>query len=205
MKMIFTVLAFITIIVVFTIILMKTTEAKKIKLNRENLMKQFSAISKGQQLGAIETQSLINGLTPLAENGDTDAQVRLGIIYIGTETSLPDIPKALSWFQKASDSGNPIGQTAMGEYYLNSDVSKGVALIKLAAESGYAPAQMLYGDLFFEGRGVDVDYRKAHMWYVSAIERVPHCEAILPELEHAVIKKALEDKCAKASAMLTGN
>lgn len=202
--MIFAVLAFI-VIVVFTIIQIKTTEAKKLKLNRENLMKQFSSISQGKRLGAIEIQSIIDGLTPLAENGDTDAQVRLGIIYIGTENSLPDIKKALYWFQKASDSGNPIGQTAIGEYYLNSDVPRGVTLIKLAAESGYAPAQMLYGDLFFEGRGVDVDYRKAHMWYASAIERVPHCEAILPGLEHAVIKKALEEKCAKASAMLTGN
>ncbi len=194
---------FCSALLLLSIILIISRSGQDKKSDHDEIMAQASLLCRGEESETIEVNKLIDRLSVFAENGDDDAQVMLGIIYIGTQKTLPEVNKAIYWFQKAADSGNPVGQTALGEYYLKkADTAKGIMLIKSAAESGYAPAQMLYGDLFFNGTGCNVDYQKAYTWYTTAIEQIPYYEAVLPGLDHPAIKKSLKEKAEKALEML---
>jgi TPR repeat protein len=70
-----------------------------------------------------------------AEQGDAEAQFRLGSMYLGADTpsSQHRYVDAAEWFAKA-------------------------------AEQGHVGAQSMLGSLYFTGRGVPRDYVKAYMW-----------------------------------------
>lgn len=75
----------------------------------------------------------------MAEQGDAEAQLTLGIVYRDGSDGLPqDYTEAVKWFHKA-------------------------------AEQKIAMAQFNLGQLYENGHGVPQDYVKAHMWYNVAM------------------------------------
>ena len=71
----------------------------------------------------------------LAEHGDAEAQIKLGIVYRdGSDGPPQDYTEALKWFHKAAEQGNAMAQFNLGSLYEN-------------------------------GHGVPKDYVKGHMWY----------------------------------------
>lgn len=71
----------------------------------------------------------------IAEQGDTEAQLKLGIAYRdGSDGPPQDYTEAAKWFHKAAEQENAMAQFNLGLLYEN-------------------------------GRGVPQDYVQAHMWY----------------------------------------
>jgi TPR repeat protein len=106
---------------------------------------------------------------PLAEQGDADAQYRLGRMYINGQGVTQNYKTAAKWFRLAAKQGIVEAQSNLGLSY---DIGQGViqdykAAFKwytLAAKQGNAYAQLHLGKKYYEGRGVIEDYTRAHMW-----------------------------------------
>ena len=63
--------------------------------------------------------SELDPLTASAENGDDDAQLKLGMRYYDgiSREKPPDYEKALEWFRRAADQGNAEAQARIGMMY----------------------------------------------------------------------------------------
>jgi uncharacterized protein len=60
-------------------------------------------------------------------------------------------------------------------YYTGTGVTKNnqqaARWVRMAAEEGYASAQLDLGYLYEQGKGVSLDYTAAYMWYRAAADR----------------------------------
>ena len=54
---------------------------------------------------------------------------------------------------------------------LTLDNQQAARWMRMAAEQGYAPAQLDLGYLYEQGKGVSLDYSAAYMWYKAAADR----------------------------------
>ena len=108
--------------------------------------------------------------TPLAEQGDADAQYNLGTMY-GKGQGVPQDDKtALKWSSLAAGQGNADAQYNLGlRYYhgqgIPQDYKTAVKWFRLAAKQGDADAQSNLGTMYGKGQGVLQDYVRAHMWF----------------------------------------
>lgn len=106
---------------------------------------------------------------PLAEQGDANAQAKIGVMYHRGEGVLRDSEEAARWFRLAAEQGSANAQTILGSIYIDGDgvpqnYSEAAKWLQLAAEQGYANAQTLLGVLYELGLGVPQDFVLAHMW-----------------------------------------
>lgn len=111
-----------------------------------------------------------------AENGDSVAQLALGLHYMNLENPKRDPAVALEWAQRAAQSGIPSATMLVGLIYLeggNGVVRKpaeGLQLVKSAASQGCVEAMSVLGNLYSRGRLVPMDKSAALMWYRKAAE-----------------------------------
>jgi hypothetical protein len=82
---------------------------------------------------------------PLAEQGDAEAQFKLGLMYGGGEGVPLDYPEALRWFRKAAEQGLAKAQNYLGTIYARGvgvpqDYVEAHKCYNLAASKGYAGA-----------------------------------------------------------------
>ena len=113
---------------------------------------------------------------PLAENGDAQAQLHLGMLYHQGQGVLQDYTAARQWYEKAAAQGYPMAQYSLGLLYDNGDgvpqnYAKARQWYEKAAARGYAMAQTNLGVLYAHGRGVPQDEVWAYMWYSLAAEQ----------------------------------
>ena len=112
---------------------------------------------------------------PLANQGNAEAQVRLGLMY-ESGIGLPrDYAKAMILFRKAADQGDLGGALNVGSMYANGegvrkDYAKAAAWYRKAANRDDAvasrPAQIQLGQIYEEGGyGLPQDYVQAYKWY----------------------------------------
>jgi TPR repeat protein len=113
--------------------------------------------------------------TPLAEQGDADAQFNLGLMY-ANGYGVPENDKtSVKWYTKAAEQGYASAQLRLGSMY---DFGKGVpksykTAVKwytLAAEQGNARAQDFLGGMYQTGSGVLQNHKTAVKWYKKAAE-----------------------------------
>ena len=125
-------------------------------------------------------------VTAAAEQGDPEAQFRLGRAYqFGEEDGgrVPGIPKdhdqAMAWIRKAADQGYPQAQFWLGQFWRGEhgwfakkvlpDRGKALAWYRKAAEQGHPHSQFLLGAAYYDGdMGVLRDYAEAVVWYRKA-------------------------------------
>ena len=115
-------------------------------------------------------------LRAIAESGEADAQVTLGLIYARGEGVPQDDAEAIAWFRKAAAQGNAYALHNIGSSYANGrgvpqDDVEAVAWFRKAAEQGLADAQATLGDMYRDGRGVPQDDAEAVAWYRRAVEQ----------------------------------
>lgn len=114
-------------------------------------------------------------LRPLADQGDTNAQVDMGYMYLNGFGVQRNGRQAVIWFFRSADNGNPKAQAMLGHLYFSGDagVSRDLALSakwdRRAADQGYAEAQYDLGALYENGFGVSQDYVEAMKWTILAI------------------------------------
>jgi len=121
-------------------------------------------------------------LKPLAENGDSQAQVTLGIMYDFGHGVVKDQSKAVEWYIKAAEQGIPVVQHDVGVKYfqgqgVEQDYLKAAYWWEQSANAGLADSQFNLGLLYYRGIGLEVDYQKASSLFISAAEQDhPHAQ-----------------------------
>ena len=109
----------------------------------------------------------LNEFTPLAQQGDADAQLFLGKMYMMGEGVLKDSDQALKWFKASAAQGNGDAQFFVGSIYLmpRKDVVEGAKWLRLSAEQGSQDAQWLLGKAYLKGdKDLPRDPVQAEMW-----------------------------------------
>jgi uncharacterized protein len=106
-------------------------------------------------------------LAPLAEQGNADAQLILGKMYMGGQGVVKDLDQAIKWFNASAAQGNADAQFFLGSFYLlpHKDIAEGVKWLRLSAEQGNQDAQWLLGKAYLQGdKELPRDPVQAEMW-----------------------------------------
>ena len=116
-----------------------------------------------------------------AEQGDADAQAKLGSAYATGKGVDKDHREAVRWLRAAAEQGHARAQLILGSAYANGngvteDQREAVRWFRAAAEQGHAEAQYKLGDAYTNGEGVAKDYSEGARWYRAAAEQ-GHAEA----------------------------
>lgn len=88
-----------------------------------------------------------------------------------------DIPKAIEWYEKASNLNNPFAQTNLGAMYyfgnefLEKDITKAIELFEKAANQNDSDAETNLGIIYFFGRETEVNMDKAATLFESASKK----------------------------------
>lgn len=112
----------------------------------------------------------LNGLTPLAERGNADAQILLGLMYFRGNGVSKDFGAALKWYRAAADQGSAEGRAQLGSMYfmgagVAKDISKALELWKLSANQGNVGAQVSLGLAYKSARDVPHDFVQSYVWF----------------------------------------
>jgi TPR repeat protein len=106
-----------------------------------------------------------------AEQGDVEAQSRLGWMYYVGWGVERDAEEAFAWWRRASEQGYAEAQYALGwlKYWQeDNDPEAAISVLKAAAEQGHAPAQMLMAKAYQDGYGVAQDFEESLQWTYRA-------------------------------------
>ncbi|MGE4297976.1 MAG: hypothetical protein AB7E47_08105 [Desulfovibrionaceae bacterium] len=111
----------------------------------------------------LEAKSKVRAsLLKRAQNGDAEAQYRVGCQYALGEHSAKDAKEAFAWYAKAAAQGHALAQYALGRLYWNGEgVAQNMALAALwmrrSADQGDPYGQFGLGVLCATGQGVKRD------------------------------------------------
>ena len=131
---------------------------------------------------AKDYQAALAILKPLAEIGDSQAQVTLGIMYDFGHGVSKDPAEAIKWYIKAAEQGIPVVQHDVGVKYfegqgVEKDYLKAAYWWEQSANAGLADSQFNLGLLYYRGIGLEIDYKKASSLFTSAAEQDhPHAQ-----------------------------
>jgi len=120
-----------------------------------------------------KTNESIDKVRHAAEQGDANAQAKLGDMYYQGQGVPQDYAEAASWLRKAADHGDAKGQFGLGILYYNGqgvqqDHAEAARWYRKAADQGQPDAQCYLGSLYAVGQGVTQDYTEAVRWYRKA-------------------------------------
>ena len=116
---------------------------------------------------------LYKELTPLGEQGNAEAQLKLGFMHYSGKGAIRDYEKAIYWFKKSALQGNPLAQSNVGYMYkegegVPQDYCEAAKWYAQAAERGNALAQLALGALYEKGLGLPQDEVQSLKWFTLA-------------------------------------
>ena len=156
----------------------------------------FSCVSIGaEKLSQDEIDAIIKGV----ENGEAEAQLRLGIMYGKGQNVKRDNEQAFYWLKKSYEQGNVEAQCLLAMAYatgsgVERDETQALKLLKQvaakdpssiqkvyslddngtkiysSAEELVATAQYMIGLLYFDGKDTNKDYEQAKYYFTKAAE-----------------------------------
>ena len=121
----------------------------------------------------IQSQS-IKKLLQDAENGDAEAQWRLGEAYREGKEVKQDFVEAVKWYRLAAEQGYDRVQAILGRFYVfgpERDDVEAVKWFRLAADQGLDQAQYSLGLAYWHAEGVGLDRAEAVKWIRLAAEQ----------------------------------
>ena len=129
-------------------------------------MLAFSACAQNEP----SPDDVITALITKADQGDAEAQYKLGLIYRNGQGVPQDYKEVVRWLRLAAEQGLDEAQSELGVRYGNGqgvpqDNKEAARWYGLAADQGYALGQYNLGLMYAKGRGVPQDYIQAYMWY----------------------------------------
>lgn len=116
-------------------------------------------------------------LKPLAEVGDSEAQVTLGLMYDYGHGVDRDPARAIEWYTKAAQQGVPLVQHDLGVKYfqgqegVEQDYEQAAYWWEQAANAGLADSQFNLGLMYYRGLGMEQDYGKAAELFERAADQ----------------------------------
>jgi hypothetical protein len=119
---------------------------------------------------------IIGRVRQLAERGDVEAQLYMGICLAEGRFTTKDEAEAVTWFRKAAEKGHGDAQHYLGLMYdwgrgVSKDDGEAVSWYRRAAEQGVAVAESNLGGMYADGRGVPKDDSQAVAWYRRSAEQ----------------------------------
>lgn len=120
---------------------------------------------------------------PLAEQGASEAQANLGLMYELGQGVNKDFVEAFKWYQLAAEQGTAWAQTNLGLAYANGrgtkkDDKEAARWLRSAALQGKTRAQEVLGAMYNQGRGVPQGHKEAAAWinpsnlmYIAKLEK----------------------------------
>jgi uncharacterized protein len=143
-------------------------------------------------------------LTPLAEQGNADAQFLLGKMYWSGQGVLKDTGQAVKWLTASAEQGNADAQLFLGSYYLlpHLDIGAGLKWLRLSSEQGNQDAQLLLGKSYMEGnRELPRDPVQGEMWLrLAAKDNLPFYQGELAAAESRMSGQQIAQGKALAAA-----
>ena len=107
-------------------------------------------------------------LTKMAEQGDAEAQLKLGMRYkIGRGTE-PDIKKAAEWYTKAAEQGNDTAIMLLNLLKDEKIMTKPIETILEEARQGVMEAEHELARRYAYGEGIEENKEKSFEWYARA-------------------------------------
>ena len=115
--------------------------------------------------------------TPLAEQGNVEAELQLGQMYDLGRGVAEDAKTAVKWYTLAAEKGDKYAQNNLGKKYergqgVAQNYKIAVKWYTLSAEQGNDVAQWNLASMLEKGQGVAQDYVKAHMWLNIAASNI---------------------------------
>ena len=139
--------------------------------------------------------------TVLAEQGNSEAQLILGKMYMMGQGVPKDSDQAIKWLKAAAVQGNADAQFFLGSIYLlpQKDIGEGLKWLRLSAEQGMQDAQYLLGKSYMTGaKELPRDPVQGDMWLRLAANE--NKEFYQDEL-HAAETQMTPDQIAKGKEL----
>lgn len=139
----------------------------------------FVGCSNERNSGKADYSSLQH-LTPdarrAAEQGDANAQSRLGYSYFEGKGVEQNYAEAVKWFRRAAEQGDVYAQNGLGNMYFEGkgteqSYTEAVKWYCKAAKQGDAYAQNGLAYMYANGLGIERDYTEAVKWCRKAVEQ----------------------------------
>jgi TPR repeat protein len=124
-------------------------------------------------------------MRPIAEGGDTRAQVLLARIYRDTRNPQRNATEAIAWFRRAADAGNAEAHYWVGVMHAAGDgtdksMEQALQSWRQSAEAGHGPALGALAMAYASGSGVDKDMAEAVRWArLGAQKNDMHSQSVL--------------------------
>ena len=121
-------------------------------------------------------QKALQSWRPQAEQGNAEAQFRLGWMYYYGEGVTEDRGEAMDWWRRAAEQGYAVAQFRLGRSYADGDGAKedkaaAAKWWRLSADAGNVEAQHDLGWLYYLGAGVQQDFAEAaRYWRMAALQ-----------------------------------
>jgi TPR repeat protein len=144
----------------------------------------------------------VKEFTTLAQQGNSDAQLILGKMYMLGQAVPKDPDQATKWFRAAADQGDADAQFFLGSVYLlpQTDVAEGLKWMRLSADQGMPDAQFLLGMAYLQGKGLPRDLIQADMWLRLAVAQEKDLEFYRTQRD-AAERQMTADQIAQATAL----
>ena len=112
-------------------------------------------------------------LSPLAQQGNPDAQYRMAIMFQNGLGYVKNEAEAMRWMRAAADQGMALALHGLGFMYLNGecvakDEARAAIYFRQAAEQGLPGSAMTLGMMYEQGLGVEKNEAEAKKWYQRA-------------------------------------
>ncbi|AGH82247.1 hypothetical protein PCNPT3_11555 [Psychromonas sp. CNPT3] len=110
-------------------------------------------------------------LITAARKGDSEAKIRVAILYMHGIGVKQNFEKAKYWFEQSANDNHPQGQKMYGYTLYGTQNSEAFKYIKKAALQGDLEAQYLTSKFYLDGIGVKKDKEKSEYWFQKAIAK----------------------------------
>ena len=132
-------------------------------------------ISKSNQKFSNTANDFHNYLK-LAEQGDPEAQNKIGDIYRLGQGVKTDYKEAVKWYKKSAEQGNAYGQCYLGYMYENAcgvekNYKEAIKWYRKSFNQGNGQAQYFLACFYKDGKGTEKDYEKAVKYYKKATKQ----------------------------------
>lgn len=160
----------------------------------------------------IDDATLFKILKPLAEQGNAEAQRKLGEMYFDGHGTDRDPAQSVSWLEKAGEQGDAQAQYLLGQFHayglagIEADNAKAAHWYYMAAQQGHLEAQFRAGELYAAGKGVQRDGNLAvSLFRMAAEQGSPAAQlklAVMYTEGHGVLQdyRQAMDWCRKAAS-----
>ncbi|MFS2004586.1 CHAT domain-containing protein [Duganella sp. CT11-25] len=109
------------------------------------------------------------------DGGSVTAMGMMGVLHGNGYGFVEDRSQALSWYQRAAERGNAIGQVNLSALFSREDehrdLTKAITWARLAADQGNAVGQVMLAKKYRDGEGVSADNASALAFFRAAAEQ----------------------------------